>query len=117
LQNKDEGVGFIIVGLIAIGAMAFVGGYGLEAMAECVRSNAVAINSNETNFIFDNHSTVYRITVSSAWAVGLYAALRLFSFFFHKIDAPALEAIAVVAGVVLAAFVPPHFVTGLCSLG
>jgi hypothetical protein len=106
-------MGFIILGFITIGVMAFFGGYGLEATAECVRSNAAAINSD--NVIFGEHSTVYRIAVSAVWALVLYGALRLFSFFFHKIDLPFLEAAAVVAGVVLAAFIPPHFLTALCS--
>lgn len=104
----------IVLGLIVIGLMASLGGYGLEAAGECVRNNAATINSNDISVFFEHHSLGYRVIVTAAWALVLYGALRLFSFLFNKIDMPVLEAAAVVVGVVAAALMPPDFLSGLC---
>ena len=104
----------IALGLIAVSLIALLGGYGLEAAAECLRNKATDINSHELNVFFAHRSLAYRIAVTIPWALVLYGALRLFSFLFRKIEMPVLEAIAIVVGVVAAALDPPNFLRGLC---
>lgn len=108
-MTDDQGDGSVFevsVGLVVLCALLLAAAYGLALVAECLTKNVATINSNDINVYFEHHSLLYRILVSAVPALVLLGGLWVFHWLFHRAGVPWLEALFVIAGIVLAALVP-----------
>jgi hypothetical protein len=106
---------YVLLGFVVVVVIIIAGAYGLEAVGECVRHNVAAINSTEIGIYLEHRPLTYRLLVSGAAGLILWAGLRLFSLLFHKLQLTWLEPIAIVAGLFLASYIPPSFPGELCQ--
>jgi hypothetical protein len=107
--------GYVLLGFVVMVGVVIAAAYGLEAVSECVRHNVAAMNSMEIGIYFQHRSVGYRLAVSGVAGLILWVGLRLFSLLFHKLQLTWLEPIAIVAGLFLASYIPPHFLGDICQ--
>jgi len=87
----------------------------LAAAGERVRLNAEAAHSHTYwASIIDPHFLLRHLLISLIAGLALWGGLSLLRAFFHKLRWQKLEPVAIVVGVFLAGFLPPHLFDGLC---